>query len=162
MIKGAWGTFADSSGAVRQVEEAGDIAALLAAGDGTLWVDVDIREPAAVALLEEVFHFHPLAIEDSLNPQSRVKIEEYANFLILIVRTIAFIPQTADPYDIETVNLTCFLGGNYVVSVHGGQATPIDQIRATLERKPELAASTPSRLMHAIVDEAVNAYFPIL
>ncbi|MEO5588140.1 MAG: magnesium transporter CorA family protein, partial [Gemmatimonadaceae bacterium] len=110
----------------------------------------------------DVFHFHPLAVEDSLNPQSRVKIEEYANFLILIVRTIAFIPQTSDPYDIETVNLTCFLGRNYVVSVHGGQAGPIDQIRSTLERKPELAASTPSRLMHAIVDEAVNAYFPIL
>jgi magnesium transporter len=31
-----------------------------------------------------------------------------------------------------------------------------------LEKKPELVSAGPSRLMHAVVDEAVNAYFPIL
>jgi magnesium transporter len=139
-----------------------EIEAAVKSGTGTLWVDIDVREPAAVAMLSEVFHFHPLAIEDSLNPQSRVKIEEYSNFLILIVRTIAFIEQTEDPYDIETVNLTCFLGRNFLVTAHGGHTAPIDQTRAVLEKKPELAAGGPSRLMHAVVDEAVNAYFPIL
>jgi hypothetical protein len=109
-----------------------------------------------------VFHFHPLAIEDSLNPQSRVKIEEYTNFLILIVRTIAFVAHTEDPYDIETVNLTCFLGRNFLVTAHGGHTAPIDETREVLEKKPELVSAGPSRLMHAVVDEAVNAYFPIL
>jgi magnesium transporter len=139
-----------------------EIKAALESGKGTLWVDIDMRNPADVALLADVFHFHPLAIEDSLNPQSRVKIEEYSGFLILIVRTIAFLEQTDDPYDIETVNLTCFLGKNYLVTVHGGQTSPVDATRLLLERKPELADAGPARLMHAVVDEAVNAYFPIL
>lgn len=129
---------------------------------GTLWVDVDYNDKSQQALLTDIFHFHPLAIEDSLNPNSRVKIEEYSGFLILIVRTIAFREETEDPYDIETVNLTCFLGPNFLVTVHGGQTHTVDATVALLERKPELAQAGPARLMHAIVDEAVNAYFPII
>jgi magnesium transporter len=156
-----WGCYHSGSD-VRANLSRDEIKAALESGTGTLWVDVDVRDPEAVALLSEVFHFHPLAIEDSLNPQSRVKIEEYSNFLILIVRTIAFVEQTEDPYDIETVNLTCFLGKNFVVTAHGGYASPIQETRAVLEKKPELLSAGPSRLMHAVVDEAVNAYFPIL
>lgn len=161
MNSGFWACYHDGNG-VRTDLSVDEIASALQREAGTLWVDIDIREPAAVALLSEVFHFHPLAIEDSLNPQSRVKIEEYTNFLILIVRTIAFVEQTEDPYDIETVNLTCFLGRNFLVTAHGGQSSPLEHARALLQKKPELVAAGPSRLMHAIVDEAVNAYFPLL
>ncbi|MEO8194025.1 MAG: magnesium/cobalt transporter CorA [Gemmatimonadales bacterium] len=159
---GLWSCYHDPAGGVRVNLDAEELERALESGSGTLWVDIDLREPAAVALLSEVFHFHPLAIEDSLNPQSRVKIEEYTGFLILIVRTIAFLEQTEDPYDIETVNLTCFLGRNYLVTVHGGDTSPLDATRDVLLRKPELASAGPARLMHAVVDEAVNAYFPIL
>jgi magnesium transporter len=161
MNPGYWACYHDG-GSVRSSLSRDEIEAAVAAGNGTVWVDVDIRDPEAVALLSEVFHFHPLAIEDSLNPQSRVKIEEYTNFLILIVRTIAFVEHTEDPYDIETVNLTCFLGKNFLVTAHGGHTMPIDETREMLEKKPELVSAGPSRLMHAVVDEAVNAYFPIL
>jgi magnesium transporter len=129
---------------------------------GTLWVDIDYRNPEQTALLSDVFHFHPLAIEDALNPNSRVKIEEYSGFLILIVRTIAFREDTEDPYDIATVNLTCFLGPNFLVTVHGEHTNPVEATIELLHRKPELAEAGPARLMHAIVDEAVNAYFPII
>ena len=139
-----------------------EIEAAVQSGTGTVWVDIDVRDPEAVSMLSEVFHFHPLAIEDSLNPQSRVKIEEYSNFLILIVRTIAFVEQTEDPYDIETVNLTCFLGRNFLVTAHGGHRSPIELTREALQKRPELVSAGPSRLMHAVVDEAVNVYFPIL
>ena len=129
---------------------------------GTLWVDIDYNDKSQQALLSDVFHFHPLAIEDSLNPNSRVKIEEYSGFLILIVRTIAFREDTEDPYDIATVNLTCFLGANFLVTVHGGETRPIEATVSLLDRKPELAQAGAARLMHAVVDEAVNAYFPIV
>ena len=157
-----WACYHDSPGEARTGLGAEEIRKALESHKGTLWVDIDMRNPDEVALLADVFHFHPLAIEDSLNPQSRVKIEEYSGFLILVVRTIAFLDQTDDPYDIETVNLTCFLGQNFLVTVHGGQTSPVDATRELLRRKPELAEAGPARLMHAVVDEAVNAYFPIL
>lgn len=162
MIPGLWSCYHDASGGVETNISVEAIAAAVESGAGTLWVDIDVRNPEAVELLNSVFKFHPLAIEDSLNPQSRVKIEEYSGFLILIVRTIAFVEHTEDPYDIETVNLTSFLGRNYLVTTHGGHTMPLDRVRTTLEKKPELVTAGPSRLLHAVVDEAVNAYFPIL
>jgi magnesium transporter len=125
-------------------------------------VDVDTRNPENVALLSEVFRFHPLSVEDALNPQSRVKVEEFQTYILLIVRTVAFCETTEDPYDLDTVNITFFLGKNYVVTVHGADTNPVATTAELLRRKPELAAYGPARLMHAIVDQAVDAYFPII
>ncbi len=157
-----WNCYHSPESGVRTSLPVEEIRRVVESGKGTLWVDIDYRNDAQKSLLENVFHFHPLAIEDSLNSNSRVKIEEYSGFLILVVRTIAFRHETEDPYDIETVNLTCFLGPNYLVTVHGQDTGPVEATVALLHRKPELAEAGPARLMHAIVDEAVNAYFPII
>lgn len=162
MNQGEWSCYYDPSGDVRTGLSVDEIRQSLDSGVGTLWVDVDNREPEQVRLLSEVFRFHPLAIEDSLNPNSRVKFDEYKGFVILIVRTVAFIEHTEDPYDIETVNFTCFLGQNFLVTVHGQHTAPVDETIEILRKRPELAAAGPARLMHAVVDEAVNAYFPII
>jgi magnesium transporter len=157
-----WSCYHADSGNVKTDLSIDEIRRAVESQTGTLWVDIDIRNEKEVALLSDVFHFHPLSIEDSLNPSSRVKIEEYPGYLILIVRTIAFREETEDPYDIDTVNLTCFLGKNYLVTVHGEQRRPVELTVELIHRNPELAKAGPARLMHAIVDAAVNEYFPII
>ncbi len=147
---------------IRQSLSPDEIRAAAESGKGTLWVDVDSRDPEEVAILSDVFEFHPLAIEDALNPEQRAKLEEYDDYILVVVRTIAFREETEDPYDLDTVNITFFLGKNYVVTVHGSETTPVAATAAMLKRKPELVEFGPSRLMHAIVDESVNAYFPII
>jgi len=159
---GTFNCYHEPDGEVRTDLSVDEIRAAVASKTGTLWVDIDNRYPDQTAILSDVFHFHPLAIEDSLNPSSRVKIEEYSGFMILIVRTIAFREETEDPYDIDTVNLTLFLGPNYLVTVHGDQTTPVDATVELIQRNPDLAKAGPARLMHAIVDQTVNAYFPII
>jgi magnesium transporter len=157
-----WSCYYDPVGEALTSLSVDQIREKLASGVGTLWVDIDNRDPEQVRLLSDVFRFHPLAIEDSLNPNSRVKFDEYKGFVILIVRTVAFIEDTEDPYDIETVNFTCFLGQNFLVTVHGQHTSPVDETIAILRKRPELAEAGPARLMHAVVDAAVNAYFPII
>jgi magnesium transporter len=157
-----WSYYDEPSKGVRKSLSRDEIGAAVASATGTLWVDIDTRSHEQVALLSEVFHFHPLAIEEAVNPQSRVKMEEYDRYLLLIVRTVAFCETTDDPYDLDTVNITFFLGQNYVVTVHGAATNPVSLTAELLERKPELVAHGPARLMHAIVDQAVDAYFPII
>ncbi|MDP9206538.1 MAG: magnesium transporter CorA family protein [Gemmatimonadota bacterium] len=152
----------DPAGRIKQRLPVEEIARALASGEGTLWVDIDTRRSEQVALLKDVFHFHPLAIEEAVNPESRVKLEEFDRYVLLIVRTIAFCETTDDPYDLDTVNISFFLGKNYLVTVHGADTNPVAATEELLERKPELAAHGPARLMHAIVDQAVDAYFPII
>ncbi|HEX9221137.1 MAG TPA: magnesium transporter CorA family protein, partial [Gemmatimonadaceae bacterium] len=157
-----WSCYNDPNGRMRLDLSREEIERALAAGEGTLWVDIDTRDTQKVAMLKDVFHFHPLAIEEAVNPQSRVKLEEFDRYVFLIVRTVAFCETTDDPYDLDTANISFFLGKNYLVTVHGADTNPVDSTRELLERKPELATHGPAKLMHAIVDQAVDAYFPII
>jgi magnesium transporter len=157
-----WTGYNDPKTGIRNNLSPEEIASILASGEGTLWVDIDTRDPNELSILSEVFHFHPLAIEEASNPQSRVKLEEYDKYLLLIVRTVAFCETTDDPYDLDTVNITCFLGRNYLVTVHGGETNPVAATVDLLRRKPELIGHGPAKLMHVIVDQSVDAYFPII
>src|SRR5687767_12865188 len=113
-----WSCYYGPRSGIQQRLPTDEIAKALASGEGTLWVDVDTRKSDQVALLKDLFKFHPLAIEEAVNPEARVKVEEFDRYLLLIVRTVAFREATEDPYDLDTVNISFFLGKNYLVTVH--------------------------------------------
>lgn len=151
-----------SDGTFRRDLKPRELAEVLASGVGELWVDVDSTSRHQHAVLEKVFGFHPLAIEDTLNPASRVKLEEYDNYLFAIVRGVRFHDETEDPYDIATFNQYFFLGKNYLVTVHAEPSPSIADVAHRIDRTPELMGRKPARVMHAIMDAQVDAYFPIL
>lgn len=138
-----------------------DVPRLLADG-GLLWIDIDSNVKAQHALLEKVFKFHPLAIEDTLNPQSRVKLEEYDNYLFVSIRGVALDDATDDPYDIQTKDLYCFLGAKYLVTVHAGPVASVDRVGDHVRQSPELLSRGVERILHAILDDTIDSFFPIL
>ncbi|MBI3791069.1 MAG: magnesium/cobalt transporter CorA [Gemmatimonadetes bacterium] len=127
-----------------------------------LWVDLDVTDQHQVACLENLFGFHPLSVEDTLNPQSRVKLEEFPDYLFLIVRGVTYRHDTEDPYDIETYNLCFFLGRGFLVTTHAGKAVPIEEMVDRVTRSPDVIARGAERMLHAIVDAAVDDYFPVM
>jgi magnesium transporter len=127
-----------------------------------LWVDIDVTDLHQVACLENIFGFHPLTVEDALNPQSRVKIEEFPEYLFVIVRGVTYRHDTADPYDIDTYNLCFFLGRGYLVTTHAGPAAPIEEMVSRVTRSPDILARGADRSLHAMMDMAVDAYFPVM
>jgi magnesium transporter len=128
-----------------------------------VWVDIDSTDPHQHELLKSVFHFHPLAIEDTEHPKSRVKVDTYDGYLFITVRVIRFCEETPeDPYDIETVNLYLFIGANYVVTVHAGLSLPVAQVSEVVTRNPDILERGAAGLAHMILDYAIDAYFPIL
>jgi len=127
-----------------------------------VWIDIDTTQPAEVAVLEHVLRFHPLAIEDTLNPHSRVKLDEYDDMLFAIVRGVEFDRATEDPLDLTTFNLCCFLGHELLVTTHARPIPAVDAFRARCEAGPEVLGRGAARAMYAIVDATVDAYFPVL
>jgi magnesium transporter len=154
--------YVDATGSLQRDLSVADLARVVKEGSGQLWVDIDVGNRYQVALLEKVWQFHPLSIEDTLNPNSRVKVEEYPGYLFTVIRGVRLYEETQDPYDLETYNLCCYLGRNYVVTVHGGQSPAIAAIADRLTRNPEILRRGAARLMHAILDGAVDAFFPLL
>lgn len=129
---------------------------------GQLWVDIDSGDVHQHALLEKVFHFHHLAIEDTLSPKTRVKLEEYPDQLFLVIRGVRFDATTADPYDLETANLYSFLAGNALVTVHGAPSRAIDEVKHRMERGPELLQRGVEMILHGAVDTTVDQYLPMV
>lgn len=136
--------------------------AVLATGEGTIWVDLDVSDPAEARILSEVFHFHPLAIEDALNPNSRVKVDEYPNFLLVIARVVSFREATPDPYDLDTANLAVFVMRNAVVTAHLQRLPVMATLIRQMEDNPDLLARGAAGIAHMVLDRAVDAYFPVL
>jgi magnesium transporter len=151
-----------SDGVVEDDLDPDALRAAFSSGEGTLWVDLDVSDPAQAALLKDVFHFHPLAIEDAINPTSRVKVDEYPTFIVIVARVVSFAVSTPDPYDLETANLTIFITKNAVVTTHLQNLPIVLSLVATLKGNPDLLARGPARMAHFILDGAVDAYFPVL
>lgn len=152
----------DDSGRLRRDLTLAELSAVVRDRTGRLWVDLRATDRQCAALLENVFGLHPLAIEDAQNPESRVKVDEYPGFLFAIIRGVRFHEETDDPYDLETFNIAFFLGPNYVVTVHGGQSAAFAEVADRVMRHPEILRRGPDRVMHAIMDGAIDAYFPLL
>lgn len=149
-------------GALEQELSPARIRAIVDSGEGELWVDIDSTDVHQHSLLEKVFGFHPLAVEDTLSPGSRVKLEEYDRYIFVVVSGVRFDRATPDPFDLETFNLYFFLGKNFLVTVHSIESPSCDSTRERLRRNPDLLGRGAEMTMHSIIDQAVDAYFPIV
>src|SRR5688500_6235385 len=152
----------DPDGKLRRDLAPRELHAAIRQPGASLWVDIDSTNRHQLAVMEKIFNFHPLSIEDSVNPVSRVKVEEYPDYLFIVVRVVRFIDSTPDPYDLETFNLNLFIGRNFLVTVHGEPSPSIAAVENLVVRNPDMLDRGPARLGHMILDTAIDAYFPVV
>ncbi|HET7373643.1 MAG TPA: magnesium transporter CorA family protein, partial [Gemmatimonadaceae bacterium] len=100
--------------------------------------------------------------DDVLSQKSRPKLEEYPNYLFMVILGLRLHEETDDPYDLETFDLCFFLGPRFLVTTHAGASTAIDEVATRIEKSPDLLARGVDRLTQVIMDGAVDAYFPLL
>ena len=139
-----------------------ELSACVREGKGPLWVDIDTSVRQQLALLEKVFGFHPLAIEDVLNPHGRAKAEAYDGYLFVVLRAVRLHDETPDPYDLDTENLHFFIGQNVLVTAHHGNSRLVDSVAEVVIRSNDILARGPGRLAHHLMDAAVDSFFPVL
>ena len=110
------------------------VAEALADPGGTLWLDVDSPDGdlgRVEALFHDVFHFHPLAIEDALQDCHVPKVDDWSKYLYLVFHSIDFDPETDD---LRLHELDIFLGSNYLVTYHTEPIKVLESVRRNLER----------------------------
>ena len=128
--------------------------AKLLAGGGFFWLDLDRPEPDDFQILREVFGFHPLAVEDSEQFDQRAKIEDYDDFVFLVV-------YGAVPDEDRLVEIHCFYSEQFLVTVHKDDCPAFAEIRRRYQKRHE-AIERPSLLLYRIVDGLVDSFFPVL
>ncbi len=129
---------------------------------GTLWVDIENPTPEETALLDEVFAFHPLTIEDCGAVSEFPKVEDFGRYLFMVL--LAPDPSTLLSGELSSVELDVCLGANYVVTYHsGGELRCISRMADAVRRSPAAVMSGGADFVfHRVVDGLVDDYFPLL
>jgi magnesium transporter len=123
-----------------------------------LWLDVIAPTPDELRLLAEEFAFHPLAMEDAAKRHQRPKIDFYDGFLFLVFYELAVADDRTEIHE-----LSCFVGANYLVTIHERECVAVAAIAARWCGKPEeLGKRGVGFLVYALLDAIVDDYFPVV
>ncbi|PYQ05259.1 MAG: magnesium and cobalt transport protein CorA [Acidobacteria bacterium] len=124
------------------------------------WIDLDTPTPEEARILEDPFHFHPLAIEDCLVDVNHPKVDDYDAYIFLIVHAVGFDDKTGE---FRTSELDMFLGRNYLVTHHEG---PIAGVVTAQEQCARGVITSMPRgvdfLLYQILDQLFERYIPNL
>ncbi|MEV6549761.1 magnesium and cobalt transport protein CorA [Streptomyces sp. NPDC051597] len=141
--------------AMRYVQEEG----------GFAWIGLHEPTEAEFAGIAAEFGLHPLAVEDAVHAHQRPKLERYDDTLFTVFKTVHYVEHaelTATSEVVETGEVMCFTGRDFVITVrHGGQGS-LRALRKRLQDDPELLAKGPSAVLHAIADQVVDGYLAVV
>jgi magnesium transporter len=125
-----------------------------------VWVDLEhASDEEAKMMLDGVFGFHPLAIEDCLTVSERPKVDEYDNYLFMVIHAVDY---TRGAEEFLTTELNIFMGKDFLVTFH---REPLRSVAATIDRVMKNApavARAPDRLAHTMLDFLFENYRPVL
>jgi len=134
-----------------------EISAYLARPGSFVWVALKDATDAELEEMREEFDLHPLAVEDARQGHQRPKIEEYGDSLFAVLHTIEVVGD-----DLKVGEVDAFVGRNYVLTVRHHTERGFQEVRARVEREPELLKNGAGYVMYALMDAVVDRYFPIL
>lgn len=133
-------------------------------GGGFAWIGLHEPTEAEFAVIAREFGLHPLAVEDAVHAHQRPKLERYDDTLFTVFKTIHYVEHaelTATSEVVETGEVMCFTGRDFVITVrHGGQGS-LRALRHRLQDDPELLAKGPSAVLHSIADHVVDGYIAV-
>ncbi|MGY5124426.1 magnesium and cobalt transport protein CorA [Streptomyces nigrescens] len=134
------------------------------ASGGFAWIGLHEPTEAEFAGIAQEFGLHPLAVEDAVHAHQRPKLERYDETLFTVFKTVHYVEHTeltATSEVVETGEVMCFTGRDFIVTVrHGGQGS-LRALRHRLQDDPELLAKGPSAVLHAIADQVVDGYMAV-
>src|SRR5258706_5247624 len=128
--------------------------------DTNLFLWVDLEKPTAEerkSVLEDVFHFHPLSIEDCVAVSPSPKVEEYtpkeedkfAPYLFMVIHAVDYSRKDGV---FATSELNFFLGKNFLVTYH---VVPVRSVSMTEDRAIKATmhiARAPDRVAYHLLD----------
>jgi magnesium transporter len=118
------------------------------------WLDLREAEPADVELIGEVFDFHPLAVEDAINFGQRPKLDEYDDYVFLVVFGHA-------PDEDNLVEVHVFYSERFLITVRRDHCPAFVDVRERQARRKD-PVRDPILVLYHVIDGLVDSFFPLL
>ena len=132
-------------------------------GEGFRWVHIERPTHVEAAWLKEEFDFHDLDLEDVLSRNQRPKIDEYDDYLFIVLHFPVFDRNVGR---LNAGELDLFVGPDYIVTIPNQPLQPVEYLFERCRQKEELRDELFSRgsgfLLYRIVDDGFDYCFPML
>jgi magnesium transporter len=130
---------------------------------GLRWINIERPRAADQAWLEERFEFHPLDYEDVFSRNQRPKVDEYDDYLFIVLHFPRYDKKVAR---LNAAELDLFVGPDYLITIQNERLQPVEYLfercRASEELRDSVFSKGPGYLLYKIVDDCVDASFPML
>jgi len=127
------------------------------------WLDMSKPTEEEYGLLDEVFGFHPLAIEDVASRNQRPKLDAFDDYLFIVLHFPVF-DKSQDR--LLTTEVDIFVGPDYLITLPDQNLPPLaamfERYRARAQVRDEIFSKGTGYLLYKIVDTCVDASFPML
>jgi magnesium transporter len=124
-----------------------------------LWFDMESPSEADDRILLNIFHFHPLTVEDCRANRHHPKMEEFPDYIYFIIHAVR---ADASPERFNTIELDGYLGRNYVVTYHHESFPSINKVKQSIRSSPVTCQRGAAFLLHHIIDSIVDDYLPVM
>ncbi len=127
---------------------------------GVVWINAGgLSEARALEDFASAFGLHPLVLEDIMNTDQRPKLEDYGDYLYVVVKMLGL----ARDNGVETEQVSLVLGPDFVISFQENGSDVFDHVRERIRGgKGLIRTSGPDYLAYSLVDAVVDNYFIIL
>lgn len=126
------------------------------------WINIEQPTEKETKYLAEHYPFHPLDLDDVLSRQQRPKIDQYKDYLFLVLHFPVFNKEQR----VTTASqLSVFIGQDYLITLHTGGLKPLVKLFRECQIKDEFCkeyfGSGSGFLLYRIIDRLVDYSIPI-
>jgi len=128
--------------------------------DSITWININgLNNIDEIEKIGENYNIHPLTLEDIVNTTQRPKIDEYENYLFIVVKMLYYDKDER----VISEQVSFVLGQNYVLSFQEAEGDVFDSVRDRIRTKKGRIRNLGSDyLLYALVDSVVDHYYEII
>jgi len=132
-------------------------------GQGTIWVNLHgLHDTTILEQVGALFNLHPLVLEDILNTEQRPKLEDYGDYIFIVLKTFAY-KNTGGEEALDSDQVSLVLGKNFVLSFLEAEGAQFELVRERLHLgKGQIRKLGADFLVYSLIDAIVDSYFVIL
>jgi magnesium transporter len=131
--------------------------------NGLTWIHISEPGPLEAAYIAERFGFHELDIEDVLSKRQRPKIDEYPDYLFIVLH---FPIYDKAVQRLNAAELDVFLGQDFLITLDNVELLPVTYLfrrcEEDVELRDELFSKGSGYLLYHVLDDLFDYCFPIL
>ncbi len=126
------------------------------------WLNIDgIHQKEILEKLSGCFGFHPLVMEDIMNTDQRPKMEDYADYMYIVLKMLYY---SEEEKKISTEQVSLIIAPHIVISFQEGlEGDVFGPLRERLKNdKGRIRKMGADYLAYSLIDAVVDSYFMIL